>query len=92
MIFISTIGIPLFTHGAGGEFFVGKQRGWWFHHPFEGGRLHVTAQAEGWSLLSLAGVLQISFLLLGFNINIPIYFTRVAFFLAWRKYYYSCPG
>ncbi len=27
MIFISTIGIPLFTHGAGGEFFVGKQRG-----------------------------------------------------------------
>jgi hypothetical protein len=65
MIFISTIGIPLFTHGAGGEFFVGKQRGWCFHHPFEGGRLHVTTQAVGWSLLSLAGVLQISFLLLG---------------------------
>lgn len=65
MIFITTIGIPLFTHGAGGEFFVGKHRGWCFHHPFEGGKLHVTAQAIGWSLLSLAGVLQISFLMLG---------------------------
>lgn len=65
MIFISTIGIPLFTHGAGGEFLIGNKKGWCFHHPFEGGHLHVTAQAIGWSLLSLAGLLQISFLLLG---------------------------
>jgi hypothetical protein len=42
-----------------------KAKGWCFHHPFKGGRLHVTTQAVGWSLLSLAGVLQISFLLLG---------------------------
>ena len=65
MVFMSTIGIPLFTHGAGGEIIIGNKKGWCFHHPFEGGRLHVTAQAVGWSLLFLAGLLQLSFLVLG---------------------------
>jgi len=55
---IATLGIPLFTHGVGGLLFHKDQ--WSFHHPMSGGKIHVISQAAGWTLVSLAGLLQIT--------------------------------
>ena len=56
---VATLGIPLFTHGVGGLLFHGKEQ-WSFHHPMSGGQVHVISQAAGWTLVSLAGILQIA--------------------------------
>lgn len=61
--FACTILVPLFTHGVGGKLFNGTR--WSFHHPFDGGQLHVKCQATGWSLVGLAGFLQLAFMMLG---------------------------
>jgi hypothetical protein len=61
--FSCTILVPLFTHGVGGRMFHGKQ--WSFHHPFRGGKHHVTSQASGWSLFGVAGLLHLAFIFLG---------------------------
>ena len=58
--FVCTICVPLFTHGVGGTLFNGNL--WSFHHPFDGGKSHVTAQATGWSLVALAGILHLAFI------------------------------
>ncbi|GMI39760.1 hypothetical protein TrCOL_g6013 [Triparma columacea] len=55
---VATLGIPLFTHGVGGLLF--HKDKWSFHHPMSGGKLHVLSQAAGWTLVSLAGILQIT--------------------------------
>ena len=55
---VSTLGVPILSHGVGGILFHPKQ--WSFHHPFDGGSLHVKTQAIGWTLLAVAGLMQVS--------------------------------
>ena len=53
---VSTIGIPLFTHGVGGLLFHRKY--WSFQHAFNGGQLHIITQALGWSFVAIGAILQ----------------------------------
>lgn len=61
--FCCTLLVPLFSHGVGGLLF--HPESWTFHHPMNGGRSHVTAQATGWSLIGVAGLLHLAFLVFG---------------------------
>ncbi len=53
---VTTLGVPLFTHGVGGQLF---NKEWSFHHAFSGGTAHIAAQAIGWILVTIAAVFQI---------------------------------
>jgi len=61
--FCCTLLVPLFSHGVGGLLF--HPNSWTFHHPLGGGKKHVTAQATGWSLIGVAGLLHLAFLVIG---------------------------
>ena len=61
--FCCTLLVPLFSHGVGGVLFHNEQ--WTFHHPLGGGRSHVRFQATGWSLIGVAGLLHLVFLMIG---------------------------
>jgi len=58
--FLCTLLVPLFSHGVGGLLFHGEM--WTLRHPLNGGQTHVTAQATGWSLMGVVGVLHFAFL------------------------------
>eukprot|EP00586_Coscinodiscus_wailesii_P012624 CAMPEP_0172514380 /NCGR_PEP_ID=MMETSP1066-20121228/259710_1 /TAXON_ID=671091 /ORGANISM="Coscinodiscus wailesii, Strain CCMP2513" /LENGTH=850 /DNA_ID=CAMNT_0013295025 /DNA_START=29 /DNA_END=2581 /DNA_ORIENTATION=+ len=80
VLFVVTILVPLFTHGVGGRMFHREE--WSFHHAFQGGTHHVTAQATGWSLLSFAALMHLAFLILGMG-HQHVYLLHSGSFLAW---------
>jgi len=80
MVFLCTIFVPLFTHGVGGKLFNGAN--WSFHHPFDGGKSHVRAQATGWSLVGLAGFLHLAFIVHGME-NQHVYLIHSGSVLSW---------
>ena len=61
--FCCTLLVPLFSHGVGGVLF--HSENWSFHHPLGGGRSHVRFQATGWSLIGVAGLLHLAFVVIG---------------------------
>ena len=61
--FCCTLLVPLFSHGVGGVLFHNEH--WTFHHPLGGGRSHALFQATGWSLIGVAGLLHLAFLMIG---------------------------
>ena len=61
--FCCTLLVPLFSHGVGGLLFHSEK--WTFHHPLGGGKSHVRFQATGWSLIGVAGLFHLAFLMIG---------------------------
>jgi len=60
---LTTLSVPIFSHGVGGILF--HPASWSFHHPLEGGATHVRFQAAGWTILAIAGCLQLFNLVFG---------------------------
>ena len=86
-VLAATLGIPIFTHGIGGIIFHREE--WSFHHPFSGGKFHVLSQAAGWTLVCLAGLMQLLNLLLGTSFDFLLHSGNVLGWIAEALLLYS---
>ncbi|GMH67390.1 hypothetical protein TrST_g2059 [Triparma strigata] len=75
---IATLFIPILTHGIGGVLFYGKN--WTFYHPNRGGRIHVISQAVGWTLVSVAVLMQMANFFVGTEFGLLVHSGN---FLGW---------